>query len=216
MEPAEHYRSQREWLSDLYATLSPEQLATVVPGSPKWTVRDALGHMVGVTASVCEGAMDNAGSPAWTQAQVEARRDRSVAELLEEWGKRGVGFEEAIPQMGFMGWVFVYDVTMHGDDVREALGMPLGSTPTHAAVLDGIIAQAGRRAKEIGTLTMRAGDRSWEIGSGEPRAELVARDAGELARVVGARRSDEQVLAMDWQGDPTPWLEALPLFREGR
>ena len=89
-----------------------------------------------------------------------------MAELVEEWTKRGVGFEAAIPEMGGLGTIFGWDVTMHGDDMKEALGLPLGSSETHAMVLDGLIGQAGKRAEGIGTLTLHAGERTWTIGDG--------------------------------------------------
>ena len=216
MEVADHYRSQRLALTDLYAGLDAAQLRAAVPGCPAWTVRDVLGHLVGVTASVCSGEMDGAGSPLWTQAQVDERADRDVAAVLEEWTKRAVGFEEQLPQMGFLGWVFTYDVTLHGDDVREALGLPLGSSPTHAVVLDGIVERARTRADGVGTLTLRAGGREWVLGSGAPEAVLTVPDEGELSRVVAARRSDDEVRALAWTGDPEPWLPVLPLFRAGR
>jgi uncharacterized protein (TIGR03083 family) len=216
MEPEDHYRAQREELCALLGSLDDEQLATAVPGSPKWVVKDVLAHLVGVTADFCSGTLDGAGTPPWTQAQVDSRRDKSVAELVEEWSKRSVGFEASMPELGFFRYASVYDVTLHTDDVREALGQPLGTSATHAWVLDGIIDRADKRAKEIGTLTLRAGDRSWTIGSGEPAASLTAPDEGELARVVAGRRTDEQVLAHEWTGDPAPWLAALPLFRDDR
>jgi uncharacterized protein (TIGR03083 family) len=216
MEPEDHYRGQREELCALLATLDDGQLATVVPGSPKWAVRDVLAHLVGVTADFCSQNLDGAGTPPWTQAQVDSRRDKSVPEMIEEWSKRGLGFEESMPEMGFFRRASVYDVTMHGDDVREALGLPLGSSETHAWVLDGIIELAEKRAQGVGTLTIHSEGNSGQIGSGEPFAELRIDDRGEMARVFGGRRTDEQVLALDWTGDPTPWLDVLPLFREGR
>ena len=77
------------------------------------------------------------------------------------------------------------------------------------------MAGAGR-ARAIGTLTLRAGDRQWTLGEGEPAATLTVADEGELARVIGARRSDDVVRAMAWTGDPEPWIPVLPLFRPGR
>ncbi|MDX6219956.1 MAG: hypothetical protein QOJ48_1637, partial [Frankiales bacterium] len=123
-------------------------------------------------------------------------------------------FEAGLADRGFLGWVFTYDVTMHGDDVLEALGRPLGSSPTHAVVLDGIIDRARARAEGIGTLNLRAGERRWALGVGEPAATLTLPDEGELARVIGARRSDDVVRQMDWTGDPEPWIPVLPLFRD--
>jgi hypothetical protein len=105
---------------------------------------------------------------------------------------------------------------MHGDDLREAVGLPLGSSPTHDVVLDGIVARARTRAEGLGTLTLRADGREWVLGEGAPAAVLTVPGTGELARVVGARRDDAAVRAMAWEGDPEPWIPVLPLFRDGR
>jgi uncharacterized protein (TIGR03083 family) len=216
MEPGEHYRGQRHALSELFAGLDADQLRATVPGCPRWQVRDLLGHLVGLTVSVRTGDMADAGSPAWTQRQVDARRDRSVEDLLQEWGTEAPAFEDGLAGLGFLGWVVVYDVTLHGDDAREALGLPLGSSETHELVLDGIVARARTRADGLGTLTLHAGSRSWELGAGEPTASLTVPDEGELSRVVAARRSDDAVRAHAWTGDPEPWIDVLPLFRAGR
>lgn len=215
MGPDGHYRGQRLEISELFAGLTAEQLALTVPGCPEWTVRDLLGHVVGVVADVRAGHLAGAASEAWTQAQVDARRELSVREALDEWAQTAPAFEDGLPGMGFMGWVMVWDITMHGDDLREALGLPLGTSGTHAVVLDGLVEAAGQRAKGIGTLRLAAGARAWQVGEGEPVASVTAPDEGELARAVGGRRTDAQVLGLDWSGDPTPWLDALPLFRHG-
>jgi uncharacterized protein (TIGR03083 family) len=214
--PTQHYRGQREALTALYGGLGTADLTRTVHGCPAWQVRDVLAHLVGVPVSLRTGDMADAGSTAWTQRQVDAARDTSVQQLLDEWGEEGPAFEEGLADKGFLGWVFTYDVTMHGDDVLEALGLPLGSTPTHALVLDGIIDRARPRAEGLGTLTLNAGDRSWTLGEGGPVATLTVADEGELARVIGGRRSDDVVRGLDWTGDPEPWIPVLPLFRSGR
>lgn len=213
--PDAHYSAQRGRTCDLYAGLTDEQLTTQVPGCPAWTVRDVLGHLVGVAADVPAGLMDNAGLPPWTQAQVDARTGRPVSELIEEWDQTGPVFERAMGGMGELGWIFLMDITMHLDDVREALGLPLGSSEPEDLVLERLVTQAAKRAKS-GTLTLECGARSWALGSGGPAASLRVDDSGELARVLGARRSDDAVRALDWTGDPEPWIPVLPLFREGR
>jgi uncharacterized protein (TIGR03083 family) len=216
VDTCEHYRSQRLALSDLYGGLSADQLALTVPGCPKWTVRDALSHLVGLPTAVMSGDLGDAGTPEWTQRQVEARSALSVAELIEQWATAAPPFEESLPARGFLGWVFTYDVTVHGDDVREALGLPLGTSETHARVLDGLVDRVRSRAEGVGTLVLSAGERSWTVGDGAPSATLTVPDEGELARVVGARRADEVVRAMAWTGDPEPWIPVLPLFRDAR
>ena len=211
--PTDHYRGQRLALTDLYGGLAAEDLSRRVHGCPEWQVKDVLAHLVGVPVSLRTGDMSDAGSPSWTRRQVEAGRTKSVPQLLDDWAAEGPAFEEGLAGKGFMGWVFTYDVTMHGDDVLEALGLPLGTSPTHSLVLDGIIDRARARADGLGTLTIHAGERTWTLGGGEPVATLTVPDEAELARVIGARRDDDAVRQMDWSGDPEPWIPVLPLFR---
>ncbi|MCW2706681.1 MAG: hypothetical protein JWM22_523 [Frankiales bacterium] len=212
--PTEHYRGQRLALTELYGGLAADDLSRPVHGCPEWQVKDVLAHLVGVPLSLRDGDMGDAGSPAWTRRQVAAGKSKSVPQLLDEWSAEGPAFEAGLADRGFLGWVFTYDVTMHGNDVLEALGRPLGSSPTHTVVLDGIIDRARARAEGIGTLNLRAGERRWALGDGEPAATLTLPDEGELARVIGARRSDDVVRQMDWTGDPEPWIPVLPLFRD--
>ena len=211
MEAGDHYRSQRRAATELYRGLDEQRLAAAVPGCPQWTVRDALGHMVGLPADVAAGVMAGAGSPAWTGKQVSDRASASVEDLLAEWEQTAPPFEASLAGLGTIGWIFVMDLTMHLDDVREALGLPLG-----ALVLDRLVDQAEKRAAGVGTLVLHSEGNQGRIGAGEPVAELRIDDRGEMARVFGGRRTDDQVRALDWTGDPEPWLPVLPLFREGR
>ena len=216
MTPTEHYRGQRLALADWYDGLGAGELSAPVPGCPAWTVKDLLAHLVFLPVSVRDGDLADAGSPAWTARHVDAGRDLSVPQLLDTWSQVGPDFEDSLADKGFLGWVFTYDVTMHGDDAREAVGVPLGTTPTHAVVLDGIIDRARKRAEGLGTLTIRSAERSWTLGDGEPSTTLTVPDEGELARVIGGRRSDDEVRALDWAGDPEPWVTVLPLFHASR
>ena len=210
--PAPHYRARREALSALVEGLAPEERLTRVPGCPEWTVHDVVAHLTGVTADVCSGTMDGAGGPAWTQAQVDARAQRSTEEVLTEWTKRSVGFEEQLPAMGFLGWVFTFDVTLHADDVREALGLPLPEDDTAWVVLEGLLGRAGKRAEGRGRLEVRVADRVLSVGEGDTTTVTIP-TVGEALRAVGDRRTDEQLRAYAWEGDPEPWVAALPLFR---
>lgn len=213
---ADHYRGQREALSALALQLTAEEIAAPVPACPAWRVRDVVAHLVGVTDDALAGRMEGAPEPAWTQTQVDARVGRSVPELVAEWAERAPAFERSLPELGFLGWVLTFDVTLHADDVREALGRPLGRSTTHDAVLDGLVGRAGKRAADVpGTLRLACGSRRWTLGAGGPEAVLDVPDAAELLRVVGGRRSAAEVRALGWTGDPEPWLPVLPLFGSG-
>jgi hypothetical protein len=81
MTPEEIYPQIRARLCDLAATLPAEQLLSQVPALPAWTVRDVFGHLAGVCADVYRGNVEGAATSQWTQAQVDERRDLSVAEV---------------------------------------------------------------------------------------------------------------------------------------
>ena len=56
MQPSEHYRSLRGRITELVQGLSDEQLATVVPGCPQWSVRDLVSHLSALAADVLSRA----------------------------------------------------------------------------------------------------------------------------------------------------------------
>ena len=89
--------SLRARVADLVTTATPAQLAAHPPATPDWTVHDVLAHLVGVTGDILGGVVDGIGTDPWTQAQVDARRDRSVAELLAEWTENAPQVEPMIP-----------------------------------------------------------------------------------------------------------------------
>jgi hypothetical protein len=55
---------------------------------------------------------------------------------------------------------------------------------------------------------LRAGDREWVVGAGDPTVSLTTTPF-ELMRLLGSRRSREQVLAAPWDGDVAPFLPVL-------
>jgi hypothetical protein len=55
---------------------------------------------------------------------------------------------------------------------------------------------------------LRAGDREWTLGEGEPTVSLTTTPF-ELMRLLGSRRSRRQILAAPWEGDVEPFLPGL-------
>ncbi|MBK5305133.1 MAG: maleylpyruvate isomerase family mycothiol-dependent enzyme [Frankiaceae bacterium] len=204
-------------MTELVRGLTPEQLQARTPACPDWTVREVLSHLTGVTADVAAHRLEGAGQPSWSAAQVAARQDKGVDELVAEWEQHAPAVESQLDDWGQFGWILVWDVTMHDDDIRESAGLPFGASPTHTAVLDGLVARAGKTLTEAGlpALAITAGERSWTAGEGEPAMSLAASDEGELARVLGGRRSHDRMRAMAWTGDPEPYLPHLTLFPPG-
>lgn len=54
---------------------------------PEWRVRDVLAHLAGATADIASGNLADVASDEWTGAQVDARRDVPIDEVLDEWAR---------------------------------------------------------------------------------------------------------------------------------
>lgn len=214
-DAGEDYASMRARVAELVRSLTPDQLETPVPACPGWTVRDLLAHLTGLCADVVAGRLEGAGSPSWTARQVEERSGWSVGELLAEWDEVGPRAAAALPALGGAGRRFVFDITLHDDDLREALGRPLGEGGLHATVLDGLVKRLGKQIVGLPPLRFRAGEQAWVLCEAEPATELRVGAPGELSRVLGGRRSAEQIRALDWSRDPGPFLPHLTGFRPG-
>jgi uncharacterized protein (TIGR03083 family) len=214
VQAGEHYRAQRARLTQLVGGFDEQQLSTPVPSCPGWTVHALLSHLTGVTADLTAGRIEGAGSPPWTAKQIADRQGVPLADLLAEWAECGPKVEESLDLFGAAGWRLVYDITMHEDDAREALGLPPGSSPTHDTVLDGLAQRAGQKITEaaLPALRLTTTGQEWVLGEGEPAATLSVPDRGELQRVLGGRRSHEAMRALDWAGDAEPYLQHLTLF----
>lgn len=206
----EVYRCGRVRVIDLARGLTESELATSIPGSPEWTARDVVAHLAGVAADFCSGNTKGAPSPAWTAAQVEARRDRPIDEVLAEWGELGPSIEIALADEE-LPLAVVFDVLTHEADLHEGLrlGRPSPSGWEHCV---GVMArQVAKRTEGPGTLVLHVAGDSYRAGDGDPVTELRA-DPYELFRGLVSRRSRAQMRAWDWTGDPAPYLETLPVF----
>jgi uncharacterized protein (TIGR03083 family) len=102
-----------------------------------WRVRDVVAHVVGNAADISSGNTAEAGSPGYNARQVAERKDRTPAELLEEWKVAGPAFEDGIlaldeaffdadyPPFGTVGEAlrrFSEDTWIHRQDIRIPLG----------------------------------------------------------------------------------------------
>lgn len=217
MTPAELYADVRVRVSDLVRDLPEERTRTTVPGCPGWTVHDVVAHATGVVADVNAGRLDGAATDPWTNAQVEARRDRPTADVLDEWAEQAATFEPKLdteyPKA--ISRTLLIDLVTHEHDIRGALRMP-GGTDTEAYE----IARKGFAvglAKELETrglpgLRLEGGD-GWSFDAGtDPATTVRAPDSFELFRALAGRRGVKQVLGYEWSGDPQPYLPVINHF----
>jgi uncharacterized protein (TIGR03083 family) len=235
LDLAAAYAETQEHLAGLVLELPASELGRKVPASPAWTVQDVVAHVTGVAADVAGGSVPPeldlvrslsdpthaARRDALTAQQVAGRRDHSLGEILEEWsghlahllpmirGERP--FPNGVP---FGDAVLVTDLAVHAQDVRGALDRP--GDRESAAVSVALISYAAAlglklAAAKLPALRLRYGDKERVVGDGEPAAILEA-DRYEIFRALAGRRSDEQILAMKWEGDPRPYVPLISAY----
>lgn len=213
-DEVQQWREAHARVVGLTTGLSPDRASTPVPACPDWSVKDLLAHVVGVAADVVGGDEPDDHNEAWTQAQVDARRDADVADLLAEWAGSA---ERLVAWMGEHGTRPLNDVVIHEQDLRGALG-EAGARDTTGlrTIRDRMAARFSTAAEALPPLLMveyRDDDvEPWHHvtrGSENDAAVVLSADGFELFRALTSRRTAEQVRAMTVRGDVTPYLDAL-------
>lgn len=205
------YASTRGRITDLVASLSPALHETVVPATPDWRVRDVVCHLSGVVADVLAGNLEGVASDPWTAAQVTARCDTPVVDVLAEWSANAPALEAIINDFGGAGVQAVMDTVTHEHDIRGAVNQP-GARDSDAAdaSLQWLVSSAGERLEGAGiALGLAAGSQEWVVGAGDPAASVVAPSEFELLRALIGRRSITQVANWKWEGEAGPYLGLL-------
>jgi uncharacterized protein (TIGR03083 family) len=211
------YEEARGRISSLVAGLDDATASTLVPACPAWSVHDLLAHLTGVCADIRAGNVKDAATDAWTAVQVEARKARTVSELLAEWSSLAPPIAALVDDFpGRSGDQLVADVTIHEHDIRGALGQPGARDAVGISVaLDFLMmVYLGRDAIKLGLhgLEVLAGEHEWVVGTGGPPIGTMKAEPFELLRAITGRRSATQIRGLDWTVDPTPYL---PLFGVG-
>ena len=207
------YAEGRTRLSDLVRSTDPEGRTAPVPGCPQWAVHDVIAHVTGVCADVLAGNIDGVATDPWTAAQVAKRKDTPLSEILEEWSELAPQVEamaEHFPNRVDEQWVL--DLTTHEQDVRGALGAP--GARDAAGVMVGVDfaatmgLAASIEARGLPALRLKAGDREFVVGKGEPAGSLEA-SPFDLFRAMTGRRSENQVRRLQWEGDVDAFVPAF-------
>lgn len=209
--PTTVYAELRDEFSRLMLAASADELAVVVPQCPDWTAQDVLAHVVGITDDFVNGRLEGVGSDPWTEAQVVSRRGRTAREICEEWESLGSAIDERTASEPFLGVRLTADLVTHLHDVLTAWGRR--GDRDSAAVRMGLDRYGPffcERAAAAGLppVEVRAGGRRWCSADEEPAAVLQG-SAFELLRAFSGRRSAAQVLAMEWTGDPDPYVAVV-------
>ena len=213
-ELGELHASLRDDLTSLLRELGTEAVADrPVPACPGWSVKDVVAHLAGVEADILAGNLDGVATDAWTAAHVDARRDLTLDEVLEQWSVDSPQVEAISSAFGPVEAQWLMDELTHVNDVRGALGLPM--TRDSAALDPSIDFLAdGLHRKFTGTdqptPVFAADGRSWPPKDGATATTTAtAPDRVELLRALTGRRSVDQVAAWDWSDDPVPYLGAF-------
>jgi uncharacterized protein (TIGR03083 family) len=183
--------------------------ATTVPGCPAWSVTDTVAHLTGACIDIVEGNLDGVGTAAWADDQVARFSRLGLARLLERWGEIAPVVQSLAPAFPRpAASQFVFDATLHEQDIRGALGRPGGRDAECVSVGLGFLEEALDtfvRSNALPTLALVSPEWSAVAGDGTASVSVEA-SRFELLRSFGGRRSTEQFLALSWSGDPVPYL----------
>ena len=219
--------------ADIAATvgeLDPPALAERVPATPEWTIKDVVAHLTGVAERAVAGDFPAEFLGAygqekgvrvlndWTYRQVSSRADSDLHDILMEWEKHSSALVSMM--RGDTEWpggapafgdrILITDIAAHLHDIYGALGLRKGrgDAPVKigaASFLGGM--DLRMKADGAPAIEFRADGKNWTIGGDEPAARVTAATRFELFRALSGRRSPEQIKALDWDGDPGPFIE---------
>jgi uncharacterized protein (TIGR03083 family) len=205
------YLDSHRRVIDLVEPLSAAELDRRTPACPLWSVRDVLAHLAGVIAAVAgEPSVGAIASPEWTQAQVEARRDRTVAELIAEL-RRHAPAANQIPVSSGSWQPLLHDALSHEADIRGAIGAPLLPADALAAAWPLITESIAQRLAPLGTVLLKLDEQLIVIGGGRPDVEVEATQF-DFWRARYGRRSPAQIRGWVRSGDAVRFAEQVPIF----
>jgi hypothetical protein len=179
-----------------------------VPATPGWTVHDVVAHLTATAMDVAHGwRPTQPPTPDETAEHVARDRQVSTASLLDAWAGASAEVEAHLDEVA--DWPFVFDVGAHEHDVRAALG----NRDARDVPLVRVGAKLLLRSLRVpGPLLVRTELGETRVGPEDRDPVTLTTTAFEAFRWRLGRRSRRQLAAMDWSGDPTPFLDHLCVF----
>ncbi|MEY3033457.1 MAG: hypothetical protein RLZ86_79 [Actinomycetota bacterium] len=207
----EVYRTSREAITRLIADTDAERRRRIVPACPDWTVHDLVSHVTGIAVDLGAGRPPSGNPQSWVDRQVDERRDRTTADVIAEWEAACVDFEPMISATPNAFWGLVYDLVVHEFDLRNALGDRSGRNLERVAVAAELglrLVKGDLRKAGLGAVVVdMAGDRI-RVGDGDVGLTLRV-DSFECLRMLGSRRTRDELSAADVDGDLSHYVDAL-------
>jgi uncharacterized protein (TIGR03083 family) len=209
MNKAQAYESAHKRVLSI---LDPQKAKVEVPTCPGWTVKDLVAHLASFFAVAKSGDPQEAFSQGWGDREVKERHDRSLQECIDEWASHledaGDLFESQL------GMVAVADVLAHEQDIRTALDKRGGRDDKNIVpAVEMGLSFVDKKARDgnLPALRIVTNEIDRQVGEGEVAATLRT-STFELFRALHGRRTVDQVRAMEWDGDPAPWMSVFFVF----
>ena len=210
-EQTRAYEASHRRIDALARQLNVEQLATVVPCCPLWTVSDVIGHLTGLLEDRRDANMAGDSFSAWTAAQVARQRDLSISQLLDKWSELAAIDIAGPPSFAALS----FDIVTHEHDIYQALGVA-GDRSTDS------VAVGAERARARMSSMLTEGSAPGVLATTEDGTHLsegaeapIGLEASRyvLLRLATGRMSRAQAQLLEWDSDPSPVLDAL--FADG-
>jgi uncharacterized protein (TIGR03083 family) len=202
------YLETHHRLAALIAGLDGDALEQPVPGCPGWAVRDVMAHLVAIPDDAMAGRLTGPPTEEETAAQVARFRGHKMDEMVAQWRDQAPAFSELVA--GLSIWPAVIDVASHEQDIRGALGRP-GARDSQVLRCSAERLIAFWEPPQPVRVVVE--DAEFEVGAGPQDAIVVTTTRFEAFRWRLGRRSRQQLVQLDWNGDPTPVLDHMVVFR---
>jgi hypothetical protein len=201
------YRDGRERMSEFVLT-HLDRDGQPVPATPGWTVHDAVAHLTAIAEDVADGwRPSRPPTPDETAVHVARRTGVPTVELLERWAVAAPVLEDLVDEQHV--WPFVLDVGAHEHDVRAALGNRDARDVPLITVGSTVLL---RSLRVPAPLLVRTELGETLVGPDDGEPVTLTTTSFEAFRWRLGRRSRGQLAAMDWSGDPAPFLDHLCVF----
>lgn len=221
----ERYLLAKRHIVEVARSMDRAQLAATCPSCPLWTNQDVIAHHIHFLEALVDEAVPEDVFTAitdldpdrrresgtrrdeWTQAGVEARRGRTVDQLVDEW-------DELLGRMAPQDAPTV-DAVVHLGDLRESLGRREGvdaRLSVHTLRRYYAFTYAGRLATVGELVALRCTDTGTLVGEA-PGALEIRGTAYELMRTIAGRRTRAEAdRALDWGATADPSREQFPAY----
>ena len=202
----EAYLNTRDRICAVVRDLPVDALDVIVPACPEWSVKDLLGHVVGLPAAIGSGNLPAGDLDGWLRSIVAERSSQPVGELLLEWE----ALDTAIAATLSMSDALYGDLVVHEHDLRAAVRQPDSSSFDAEIVLPMTMSAASHWLRDtgLGSIEVRDGDRTWT--SHEAPVEWVLEvSAWEAVRALNSRRTADELRLLPGTGAADPFIAVL-------